>query len=87
MQDNIWHENKRKKNIKFFNEIIYISKENGAISTFISGSGPTILIITKDIFINKIKSNILNIKNIDLIKPIFLLLEPNFEGVKVLPKK
>lgn len=31
MQGNIWHENKRKKNIKFFNEIAYISKENGVL--------------------------------------------------------
>ncbi len=87
MEDEIWHENIRKENIKFFDEMKNIAHIYKACGFCLSGSGPSILILTDKKYLDDIKENLLKIKNFSSISPKFLELEPNFEGVKILWKK
>jgi len=87
MNDKVWHQIQRKKNIKFFDEICAESLKGGAYGVAISGSGPAIAIITDDKNVHNIKDLILKIKDINELKLKFLDLKPNYEGVKILWKK
>jgi homoserine kinase len=87
MDDKTWHQSQRKHNIKFFDEIFETSLKNGADGVSLSGSGPTILIITDDKNVQNIKDSILQINGISEIRGKFFNLKPDYEGVKVLWKK
>lgn len=87
MKDEIWHENLRKQNIKFFDEIEKVAISSKACGFCLSGSGPSILILSDKKYLSDIKGELLKIKNFRSISPRFLELKPNFEGVKILWKK
>ena len=82
MDDQVWHHRQRSSTIKFMDEIFKAALENKADGVAISGSGPTIVIVTDEKNIDSIKKSILKITEGE-----FFDLKPDNEGVQILWKK
>lgn len=62
MEQDLWHEIYRKKLIPHLEKIREISQENGAYGTFLSGAGPTVLVLVPK---DKLKLLMSSLKEVD----------------------